>query len=239
MQIMDEHSTIQYLIDHRASIARYGDGELKLCTGRRAKSQVCSAGIQNRMREILVSRNNNNCLVGIPRIYSSEDKCRMSERKWSFWKNYANDKHLPLYDKYKLYGSAFITRPDAAPGIDNAEYYAKIKSLWKDREVLILHGKGTGFLKSPSLLDGVKKYQEAIGPPTNAYSEHKSLLKRMLLTSDRDTIILISLGPEATILAWDLACNERQALDLGHLGMFYAHIHPKDKQWDGVDRGPY
>jgi hypothetical protein len=50
---------------------------------------------------------------------------------------------------------------------------------------------------------------------------------KMMLAEPVDNLLVISLGPTATVLAADLAREGRQALDLGHLGMFYAGIHPK------------
>lgn len=235
MQIMDEHKTINYLLDNHASIARYGDGELKLCLGHKAKSQQKDSGIQGRLREILKSKENG-CLVGIPRIYNGKDRERMSERKWSFWKKYATSTFLNLYDRNKVYGSAFITRPDAAPAIDCEEYYDRVKSIWKDRDVLIMHGEGTGFLKRMSILETAKSYKVVTGPLIDAFTYHKLLLHGLLQYSDSNSVILLSLGPEATVLAYDLAEQGRQALDLGHMGMFYAHIHPKDRNWDGIKR---
>jgi glycosyltransferase family protein len=235
MRIMDEYQTIQCLMDERTSIARYGDGELKLCFGRDAKSQKWDPGIQYRLLQILKS-GDKHCLVGIPRIYQKEDRLRMSERKWGFWSHYANGKFLSLYDKNKQYGSAFITRPDAAPEIDCIEYYNLLKKIWLDRPVVVMHGSGTGFLKNKSLVENASSVDERIGPITDAFLYHKLLVKGLLDCSDNDCAILISLGPEATVLAYDLAQAGRQALDLGHLGMFYAHIHPKDRNWDGISR---
>ena len=236
MQIMYEYKTIRYLLDQHASIARYGDGELKLCLGKSAKSQCADKEMQKRLLEILKSNNDANCLVGIPRIYSEEDQTRMTERKWSFWKNYTGKRFLNLYNPNKYYGSAFITRPDTNTEIDCKEYYDELKLVCKDRPVVVMHGEGTGFLKSRSLVDTAHTVAELTGPIRDSYSYHDKLLKTLLSVSDKDTIILLSLGPEATVLAYDLAMAGRQALDLGHLGMFYAHIHPKDKNWDGVNR---
>lgn len=235
MQIMDEYQTIDFIRTNRTSIARYGDGELKLCLGKSAKSQHWNLSMQTRLREILLINGGsaNDCLVGIPRIHAPEDKARMSERKWSFWKSYAVKKITALYNHDKHYGSAFITRPDAAPAIDCKDYYDKVKELWRDRDVLVMHGEGTGFLKQKCLIETAKTSRVLTGPIRDAYSHHKDLVRSLLKHSSNDTIILLSLGPEATVLAFDMAMKGRQTLDLGHMGMFYAHIHPKDKNWDG------
>lgn len=230
---MTEWETIAYLIDTGKSIARYGDGELKLCVGRSAKSQKADPEMAKRLKDILKSKDKR-CLIGIPRIYSPEDSIRMSERKWSFWYKYATKRFRILYDGNKQYGSAFITRPDTNADIDCEEYYEEVKSIWRGRDILVVHGEGTGFLKKQSLVKDVRSCRVLVGPIVHAFSYHGKLLKTILGCSSSDMVILLSLGPEATVLAYDLAVNGRQALDLGHMGMFYAHVHPKDSKWDGV-----
>ena len=67
MPVMTEWQTIEWLIENRGSISRYGDGELKLCTGRAAKSQPASPVIRERLCQILKQPIGNH-LVGIPRV---------------------------------------------------------------------------------------------------------------------------------------------------------------------------
>jgi hypothetical protein len=58
-------------------------------------------------------------------------------------------------------------------------------------------------------------------PPENAWSEYDRILAdaRRL---PRDYMFLIAAGPTATILAFDLAIDGYQALDIGHLPNCYA-----------------
>lgn len=228
LSIMDEFQTIQSLILMRGSISRYGDGELKLCTGRRAKSQPGGTEIRKRLCEILRKPVRGH-LVGIPRIAGRHDW--PTKEKGIFWNKYVGSPYKELYDPRIMYASAFITRPDTNIALDTPEYFDLVKQLWRDRPVLLCQGVGMGFLKAkPCLFDTAQNYTIYYGPPYDAYASYQTILNDLLEKStEPDIVVVLSLGPTATVLAYDLCRHGRQALDLGHLGMFYAHVHPKSR----------
>ena len=49
-------------------------------------------------------------------------------------------------------------------------------------------------------------------------------VKEIYSKSTKDDIILLALGPCATILAYELSNDNRQALDLGRVGMYYRRL---------------
>ena len=224
LKIADEYETVRAIIRHRASIARYGDGELRLCLGRHQMSQRWTPEIGRRLREILIEENPL-LLVGIPRIDGRTDWPR--PEKGVYWARWNTKPIRQLYNPARDYFSAFITRPDSGTGLYQPEYWDLIRQIWAGRRVTLLKGEGTGFDKQPSLFELADGPPTVIlGPATQAFQKHDRLLSRML-REPVDNVLVISLGPTATVLAADLAREGRQALDLGHLGMFYAGIHPK------------
>ena len=232
MMILTEHETIHYIIKNHTGIARYGDGELKLCSTGQAISQPRNAELQKRLCEILRVGNNECCLIGIPRIDGNKE---MPYAKHKFWARYLQKRFTKFYREDMTYGSAFITRPDSALLIDNPEYYNLVKEIWKDRKILLYQGTGRRFLKAePNLFETAKSYEMSYGPAYDAFASYDAIIYSILNSVTTEDIVVLSLGPTATVLAYDLSCKYGiQALDLGHLGMFYAHIHPKDRQYDG------
>ncbi len=220
--VIGEYETIRKIIDTGASIARYGDGEFKLCKGRKQISQVPSEAIKKQLKEILRS-NIPNLLVGIPNIWN-EEKNKLSKRKEKFWKNYRDKKTLPFLDLEKQYYSSFISRADAALHIDCKEYWDMCKGMWFNRNVVLIKGEENSFDKNPSIFMGAKSVEAFLAPKTNAFESIKDILHRCSLY-DRSTLFVISLGPTATILAANLCILGYQALDLGHFGMMYAKAH--------------
>jgi hypothetical protein len=110
-KVLGELETMRLVASGR-SIARYGDGELKMA-GRSAgiKSQQWHPDLQQRLLDIL--QDSGDCLVGIPNIFSDTPKT-------DFWPKYIWSAEL-LVDR--PYVSSFITRPDSAPWINTPEYW--------------------------------------------------------------------------------------------------------------------
>ena len=180
--------------------------------------------MQDRMLEILKSKDSR-CLVGIPRIYDRTDW--PTPEKAAFWQRYARSEVLSLYSKKKQYGSAFITRPDAVKEIDNADFFKLVQKIWTGRRVVVVLGEGTGFLKKIGIIDGCSSHIIIYGPKENAFSVYKELYRTVRELTTPDDVIILSLGATATVMAYDLSLDDRQALDLGHMGQFYNRTHPK------------
>jgi hypothetical protein len=193
-------------------------------------SQPWSREIQKALCHILKSDLSNH-IVGIPRIEGRKDW--PSRKKQNFWKAYAFDIYLRLYDRSKTYASSFITRPDAVSQIDCRDYWVLVKQIWQGRKVLLLQGHRREFLKDPTLLEGAEEYHVIYGPRYDAFVKRAHLVEDIMDNSGDDWVILISLGPTATVLAHDICKRGRQGIDIGHLGAFYSHAHPKDKHWNG------
>ena len=116
------------------SLSRYGDGELRICTGGTAVSQrITPPKLVAELREILATETPG-LLVCIPNY---KEGPRVAN-----WAKYAEPKYLSLYGK-QVYGSAFITRPDNAPRIAVPGYWARLRKLWQDKDVILVTGVAT------------------------------------------------------------------------------------------------
>ncbi len=212
--VLSELETMRVIASGR-SIARYGDGELKMA-GRAAgiKSQQWHPELQQRLVEILKA--SGDCLVGIPNIHSDTPKTE-------FWPKYKWASEL-LVDRQ--YVSSFITRPDSAPWINTAEYWDLLESLWRDRDVTLVRGSSKS-LVSDDLIGSARTVREILAPRQHAWAEYESLLER-IGTPER---VLICLGPTATVMAVDLCAKGVHAIDLGHVGMFRRKHERGDPLW--------
>lgn len=200
--VLEERATLA-LVAAGHSIARYGDGEFKLCAdGNGIKSQIGDPALAGRLRAIL--RESGDCLVGIPNIRSDTPKAE-------FW-----GKHMAfgrfLVDR--SYVSSFISRPDSAPWIDTDDYWQRLESLWVGQEVTLIRGSSKSLIAED--LVGAGRVTEIVCPRQHAWSEYEQLLER-IGTPKR---ALICLGPTATVMAVDLCARGVHAIDLGHVGLF-------------------
>lgn len=202
-RVLGEMETLDLVLSGR-SLARYGDGEFKLCRGGDIKSQVGHPTLAKRLREILID--SGECLVGIPNLHSATPK-------HEYWHKQAAGAVQFLAGR--IYGSAFVSRADSAPWINSDAYWSKVERLWRGRDVMLVRGSGKAF--TPELMVGAKSVAEIMGPRQSAWSDYAALVKR-IGHPDR---VLLSLGPTATVLAVELCARGVHAIDVGHMGACY------------------
>ena len=230
-RIVEEWETIRTILRERASIGRYGDGEFKLCFGKKQISQLPNPLLQQKLRAVLKSQDPK-FLVGIPRIWGRSDLQVYDPHKWAWWQGYARSPTIDLFDPKKLYYSSFITRPDSAIHIECEDYWKMCQGLWKKRRVLVVCGAqgalnkmGKAMDPSRGFLAGATEVQWVLGPHTNAFSMYDDILAKVDKYG-RDFLVILSLGPTATVMAYDIFKMGFQALDIGHMPMFFAREHP-------------
>lgn len=209
-RVLSERDTIQAALDGR-SLARFGDGELKIIRGRDAKSQRYHPDLARILRGMLQTEGTA-VLPCIPRLVPSGPKDE-------FWRPYALPPYTWFYTRNAAYGSSFITRPDSAPHIDDPFYWSLVRQLWMDRDVVLVRGSGKSL--TPERLAGARSVKEILGPVQHAWAAHRELFQQLRGEKRR---VLLCLGATATALAYMLAEEGVHALDLGHLGMFTKRI---------------
>lgn len=206
------------------SLARFGDGELRLAVGSDCISQrENSPALIGELQAMLTSAPAG-CIVCIPNVYSATPKA-------DSWRRYAESKYVSLYNEpaHKVYGSSFITRPDSAPWIDRPDYWEKVERFWRDRDVVLVVGDEKSL--TPEMCASAKSIRVVSGPRKNAYAEIDRIeadtlkaLGEIWFPSDGPRpIVLMCLGVTATVLAARLAPKGIHAVDLGHIGMFKRH----------------
>ncbi len=206
--VLSEEETLERVLGGQ-SIARFGDGELKLMLGRDCVSQVADKSLAHEMKALL--RNPTKALIGVPTLDPRNSK-------------YVN--WMKLKPKFELlefankpFGSSFITRPDNAPWINTEKFFDKIESLWSGQRVTIVCNGVRSLSKEFLLAHGAAQVDWVESPYRDAYSSINNLLAQVLCR-DNERVILCA-GPTATCLAERLAQEGRHAIDLGHIGMFW------------------
>ena len=69
--VLDDHATIDAILDGRRSFARFGDGEYRLVTGKGTKTQLADPALTVRLRQILL-KPDPLVLVGILPLYGDD-----------------------------------------------------------------------------------------------------------------------------------------------------------------------
>ena len=222
INILDIETSLKKIKDERKSISRFGDGELDLIIGRDLKFQEHNEQLSKRLEEILKSKQDF-CMIGIPDVINGF--YNLTEESEEFWiRNMERTRNtwLKYIDKDREYCTANLTRlyirykDKSNSGI----YFSIMKDIWKDRDVLICEGEQTRVGVGNDLLDGCKSIKRVICPAEDAFEKYDEILNTLKKES-KNTLIIIALGPTATVLAYDLAKDGYQALDMGHFDIEY------------------
>ncbi len=214
--------TIDTIAKNNCSIARYGDGEIKLVAGRDISFQKATPFAVSKLREVL-SSDVDGMLVGIADIFG--DRSRYNEKANDYWK-----KHLHRFRKVwyrylikgKKYYNASMTRQyialnDRSQGVG---IYNSMKKIWEGKDVIFIEGEKSRMGVGNDLFSGAKSIKRIIGPSTQAFSRYDEILQEAL-KQKKDVLFLIALGPAATGLAYDLHMNGYRAIDIGHVDVEY------------------
>jgi hypothetical protein len=206
-QVIGEFETLAAVLSGK-SIARYGDGELKLMHGQAYVRQPASENLGAELLDIL-QRPHENCLVGIPTMAPAGPK-------YENWLRHSERFAKVLRPESVQYYSAFITRPDSAPWINTRKFAAKVARLWRKKRATVLSEPGNKILKAVAL--SAKQLNVVCCPHQEAYAEIDRFEDEILGT--RPEIVLLSCGPTATCLANRLASRGVHAVDIGSAGGF-------------------
>lgn len=222
-EIKDTMDTIDKIIDNNYSISRYGDGEFKLIDGQNLMFQKYDENLAKRLKEILIS-NEKNHLVCIPRqIIDTE---WLNDRAKYFWDNYLSLNRYKLYkliDSEKVYYDSFITRfyMDYKDKSKSSNILNKLKKIWSKKEIVIIEGEESRLGVGNDLFDNCLSIERIICPKNNCYEKYNDILEKVKNKVYKDKLILIALGPTATVLAYDLSKLGYVALDIGHVDIEY------------------
>lgn len=225
--------TLQYIVDHKSSICRYGDGEFNIALGTAIGFQHLTSHMSERMNQVLQS-DDENILIAIPDIFDDLSMYSDFARPW--WGEYRLkelSKLKKLLKPGRVYFNACCTRFTSDYNEDQADTLIPIyRKIWDKRDIYIVEGEQTRIGVGNDLLDNAANVYRILAPAKNAYDAYDQIVNSVREHAPEGSLIIIALGPTATIMAYDLAKMRYQALDLGHFDIQYEYhirgIHTKE-----------
>lgn len=213
--------TINKIIDDKVSVSRYGDGELGLIFGQDIGFQKSSDLLRERLKNILVSDKENH-IVCLPYFICNNNE--LTDEAKSFWERYNKENCFNIYrnvDIKKTYYDTQITRPymDFRNKELCGEKFERLKQIWDKRDIVIVEGQKSRLGVGNDLFKNSKSIKRILCPSKNAFEKYDDILS-VIREQEKEKLILIALGPTATVLAYDLA-DQYQAIDIGHLDIEY------------------
>ena len=222
ISVLSIDQSLDYLLEKGASVVRFGDGEMDLVAGRSIVYQDFDPELSARLREIMSMESNERLMICLPDVFTGLERYSIDAQ--NFWKVHLYY-HLADYQEIcraPWYGSTFISRPyiDLEDKTPSAGYFAKLKQLWQDKDLLIVEGLTSRSGVGNDLFDGARSIKRIICPSRNAFSKLESIKQAVREHAD-NRLILTMLGPTAKVLVYDLVQEGYRALDIGHIDSEY------------------
>lgn len=225
VRILDSIDSIKYIIQHRCSVSRFGDGEIiMLFGGGYSGYQGADEKLAMRLRQVLLAEDGTNHVIGLPFPLQYTSTLRPSSKEfWDYFTMRYGKRLNELVLKNRIYVDTQLSRfyiiyKDKSKC---KEQFLLLREIWNNRDVVIVEGKQSRTGVGNDLYDNAKNLQRIIGYSTDAFSHYDQMLDAITQTVGKDQLILLSYGPTATILAYDLAKLGYQAIDIGHLDIEY------------------
>lgn len=204
--VLDEFETVKKVLQG-FNIARFGDGELKMIHGNGYVRQKGSMKLATELFQVLTEPNPR-CIVGIPTMNPQGPK-------FTSWDRH-RDRFLKVLSPTVRYYSAFISRPDSAPWIENREFAESVQRVWAGKRAVVLcERKGSIFR---AVRPAARKTVHVECPHEQAYDIIDRLEKKIL--ENDPEVVVMSCGPSATCLADRFAARGIHAIDIGSAGQF-------------------
>ncbi len=222
ISVLSIDQSLDYLLEKGASVVRFGDGEMDLVAGRSIVYQDFDPELSERLREIMSMESDEHLMICLPDVFTGLERYSIDAQ--NFWKVHLYY-HLADYQEIcraPWYGSTFISRPyiDLEDKTPSAGYFAKLKQLWQDKDLLIVEGLTSRSGVGNDLFDGARSIKRIICPSRNAYSKLEAIKQAVREHAD-NRLILTMLGPTAKVLVYDLVQEVYRVLDIGHIDSEY------------------
>jgi glycosyltransferase family protein len=194
---------------------------LNIIQGGNIHFQEYNAALRERLIQILQMPETPGIKVAIPIMINSLDN--LTEESRSFWTMNMQTGRMHwhrLCAKKEFLDSTFtwtyLVTNDKKEGIDCLSLLPKV---WDNQDVLLVEGGGK-MAVSLHFMNNARSIQRIICPSSNAFLRYDEILQ-CVKRHYSGQLVLLSLGPTASVLAYDLFLEGIRAIDLGHINRCY------------------
>lgn len=243
LDILSSEDTIDYILKTNCSIARFGEGEFELIlhSDMDLGFQKRNPALAEKLRKTLANENKQLILCIPYALNHINGRTEHSRKFWFYWGSNRDQHHRivslirQLHPKGYRFGDTQITRPYIAYATPKhgSRIFPMLKKLWDGRDILFVEGEKTRLGVGNDLFDNARSIKRVLCPATNAFDRYDEILDTVKNVWNGE-LILLALGPTATVLAADLADLGMQALDLGHVDIEYEWFRTGAKDHDQV-----
>ncbi|SET10793.1 GT-D fold domain-containing glycosyltransferase [Prevotella sp. kh1p2] len=222
IRIRNSWDTVEYIVEAKCSISRFGDGEFYAVGGDGNPFQKSDANLTRVLREILTSPIPNH-IIGLPYSYVDTKPYVFNSKLFTYGWLAANLEKcvIPYVSLDTTYYDSLFTRFYMSKKNKDCDAYIKhLKKIWEKREVCIVEGVYTRLGVGNDLFDNAASIIRVLCPSKNAFDMYDEIVSAVSKYG-HGKLVLIALGMTATVLAYDLAKRGEQAIDIGHIDIEY------------------
>ena len=96
-----------------------------------------------------------------------------------------------------------------------SRWFDELREIWNNRDIVFVEGEKSRLGVGNDLFDNVRSIKRILCPISDAFDRYNDILSAAL-NLEKDALLLIALGPTATVLSYDLFKAGYQAIDIGH-----------------------
>lgn len=233
LKILDSLQTTSMIYSRKMSVSRFGDGEMDMVLTYLGEKTV-ACGFQRydkllakRLHDIIIAPELKNHMLCFPACFGSIGVIGMKWEPFRYWQYYIHE-YLDIFLRIipnRMLGDANFTRfyISYMDKKKSLQIFESIRNIWTDREVLIVEGEHTNCGIGNDIFSNAKSVSRVICPAKNAFSKYDEILETVdIIARNKNTpLILIALGPTATVLSYDLCKKGHQSIDIGHIDVEY------------------
>lgn len=216
---------VNQIVFYGRSLTRFGDGEFSWILGDEVAAgyQHCSTELSRALRDAL-DCDDGRLIIGVLKTLNTDEG--MEPRAKMHWRKFRADKAqkiIPLLPSGRTFADASITRPyiDLSDKSRASESFSNLRRIWEGRRLLIVEGEKSRLGVGNDLFDNAASIRRILAPSADAFSLYGEILASIMSHRQEGELVVLALGPTATVLAKDLCVAGFQAVDLGHVDVEY------------------
>ncbi len=225
-KIHSAEAALHEIIIENKSLCRFGDGEFEIIRGKdRPWFQKADKRLADRLLEVLRS-DEPQILIAIADNFGNLDKYTQDAAdaiRAYMTAGTTRDDIIGMLDIKKDYFDAYVSRPYMMyqDKTQARVTFGLMKQLWKKRNLFIVEGEHSYMGVNNDLFEAAGNVRRMECPAKNAFQKYDDILEQACALVRPDELVLITLGPTATVLAYDMAKRGIQAIDIGQVDNEY------------------
>ena len=223
--IISSVNLLEYICENKASLCRFGDGEFEIMLNRdRAWFQKKTDSLMRRLQEIVRTDSEKIC-IAIAQDFNNLEKYKEESADIIriYMEGDTRQDIMTLLSDHVKYYDAYVSRPYILyrNRVNADRIFPLFKKIWDGRNVLMVEGSNGRTGINNDLFASASSVKRIVCPDVEAWGKYNEILNSVENYTNKNDLVCISLGPTATVLAYDLANKGIQALDIGQLDNEY------------------